>query len=349
MAKRLVFLILAFILLLGCAKQPSCADPLVMIDGLCCRDENSNGRCDMEEAADERAALEEAQEAEAVQAGSSSPPEPETVPSGTEQVTEEQEPLPEAGQKAAQAPSQQAARKAVDTFAQSWASKQYRMMYSFFTDDLKRVKTADEFVAIMELNPSFAKVEKAVIKGIDFKSDTLGDVELEVTTNVNSYMQTDTKVVYNGGEWKIDGFVEVFYIDTFGASCGGFVKEFNKEACAKDLAIKLKDIQYCERSKCHYEECITTIKKTMTNKERVTRCNLCPPTMKNTMECIVDAAIAASDVKVCNEIPETRYSDRYCGCYGGFARAKNQVGYCNMIQDPDNKALCMKGFEGKYC
>lgn len=355
--------ILVFFLILGCAKD-SCVEPFVRIGDMCCHDANNNGICDIEEVADQEPGIngsvsypetglenksDTASSEEKKVPGSAHLPE-DTVLDGSEP---EPDPEPEPGiiepEPQVLSPSREDAEKTVNLFAQSWQSKQYNMVYSLLTKKLKDLKSADEFRAIMELNPSHQRIEEVEVKDIDFVSEEEAEVTLEFWTTVKSYETEDTELIFEDSEWRIEGMPDVFYVDTYGAACGGFTKDFNKEECAKDLAIKVDDPGYCVRSGCHYSECIIGTKGSMSKQERVTACNMCPPVSTTTKQCILDVALELDDISVCNEIPESSYSDRYCMCYGGFAKAKGSSGYCSMITDPDYKDLCIKGFEGGYC
>ena len=335
--KTLILAILAIFLLFGCAKPDQCIAPFVHIGNICCQDNNNNSICDMEDAIEE-----ELESEETIPESETPPEEVEAKPEPVEEEPES-EPTPEPV-----TASEGEAKKVVNLFAQSWKSKQYNMMYSFLTDKLKTIKTSAEFNAIMELNPSHQRITDVKVKELTFSGNT-GKITFEFWTPVSSYETTDSKVIFTGTDWKIDGMVDIFYVDTFGAACGGFSKEYNKQKCAKDLSVKIKDTKYCERSKCYYTECIETIKKTLTKKEQVLACNLCPPVGKTNKECILDVAIDAGDVNICKEISESSYSDRYCKCWGGYARAKGSEGYCNMIENSEYKYLCQKGFQGKNC
>ncbi|MFC1723462.1 hypothetical protein ACFL0V_04965 [Nanoarchaeota archaeon] len=239
---------------------------------------------------------------------------------------------------------QDRARELANLFATSWKSKQYSMMYSLFTDDLKNKKTIDEFNAVMKINPSFSRVSDVNIKKLDFQ-DTFGLLTLQVTTHVSSYDQ-ELKMIYKDA-WKLEGFDELFLINTFSAACPYF-KEYNKATCANTLALQLKDHTYCERAACKYKTCIASTRGPLSNKEEVEFCNICPPVGKTTKECIVELAITKDKPEICNEIDEDYYNDRYCICWGSYARSKGNSGYCNMI-DPSYKDLCIKGFEGRFC
>jgi len=232
-------------------------------------------------------------------------------------------------------------------FISAWSNKQYKIMYNYFAPKLKSRQSLEEFEAIMLLNPSYSRITAVGFKGFGSKNKKKVILNIEISTNVKSYDLPDAYMVFENNTWYVDAMDDVFYVDTFGAACGGFNKDFNKAECAKDLAIKVKDIKYCDKSECHYNECIQTINKQITTQQKVKSCNLCPPVGTTTKDCIVGVAIEEDSISVCNEIPESSYSDRYCKCYGGFSRAKGQS-YCNIAPE-EYRDICNKGFEGKYC
>ncbi len=327
------FLMFVSLFVIACSPS-SCMSPFTEIDGVCCLDEGHNNICDHEESAYYSNDI-----IANSSFNSSSITTDSEVGSTPVEINRTEDPIPK--------PDLSQAKKVAELWAQAYQSKQYKIMYSYFSDNLKKRKSLKEFEAIMELNPSNSGIVSVKVISLKAVSDNKVKIEVKVATPIKDYMMPETYVVYDEG-WKIEGMAEVFYVDTFGAACP-FQKEFNKERCAKELAIKLQDPEYCERSRCYYTECLEELRSSLNKKERVIACNLCPPVMTTTQECILNVAVELDDISVCDEIPERTYADRYCKCYGGYARAKGNSDYCKRISNPDYKDLCIEGFEGKRC
>jgi hypothetical protein len=223
-------------------------------------------------------------------------------------------------------------------------------MYAKFTDKLKGQKTADEFNAIMELDPFYHKIKDVIFKGVIMTGDDEAELTITAKTNVQEFDIPGARLLYNDG-WKVSAFVDVFELDLFDAACSGYrySNSYTTEDCAFDLAKKVDDADYCDLSKCHYVECLEALGKPAGMNQEAEQCEMCVPPMKTVNTCILDVAIKHDKISACNVIEDTHYADRYCACYGRFAQHKGNSGYCNTISDPEYKDQCVKGYEGGYC
>ncbi len=330
--------IVLVLFLLGCETGPTmieCTPPLLLHGDSCCMDADRNGVCDIQEA---KPAVEKTEEPEA------------ELPSETEKQMEttpaEEQPVEEAALQPAQDPETVA-----KLFAERWQEKDYNMMYTLFTPYLKGKKSVDEFKAIMELDPLYKKVREVNFKGLEQVNSTRYRLLMSIRTNIQDIELTDTELRLREGGWKVRAFADVFELDLFDAACSGYKQnnQYKTSDCAFDLAKKVNDHQYCSKSECHYVECLKALGKPGGMTQEAEQCRMCQPAMKTTNDCILDVAIKYDKVSACDVISENHYSDKYCFCYGGFAKHKGTSGYCNMITEPDYKDLCLKGYEGGYC
>ena len=339
MKRALTSVLLAVVLFLfGCgASDPimiECTPPLMLKGDSCCMDADQNGVCDINEAepAEEKEEKEEAPEKE-----------PEAEPEKEEEEPEETE-TEAAGTK-------EDAEDVGKLFAERLQLKQYNTMYILFTPGLKQKKTATEFTAIMELDPFYKKIVSVDFKGLTMLDDRTAELDIVAETNVQKIMIPGVRLELINGNWKVNAFVDVFELSLYDAACSGYRynKQYKMSDCAFDLAKKVNDPQYCNISACHYLECLKALGEPAGMIQEAEQCYYCQPVGKTTNDCILDVAIKYDKISACNVIEEDKYSDKYCKCYGGFAKHKGTVGYCNMIENPDYKNLCAKGYEGDYC
>ena len=329
--------------LAGCEPGPvmtECSPPLMLHGSTCCLDADRNGICDTEEAeqaidktkTDEEQATKETSEQQQMQKEAEETEKPD---SKAENPAENPEKAEEIGK----------------LFAERWETKQYNTMYILFTPALKDMKTATEFTAIMELDPFYKKIEKVDFKGVEMLDDDTAELRITYHTNVQDIELKPATLELVNGKWGVNAFADVFSIDLYDAACSGYRqnKQYKMSDCAFDLAKKVNDEQYCEKSECHYTECLRAVGSPTGVKQEAKQCFYCQPVMKTINDCILDVAIKYDKISACDVISDDHYSDKYCACYGRFAKHKETPGYCNTITNPDYKALCMKGFEGKYC
>lgn len=327
--------IVLMLFLLGCETGPTmieCTPPLLLDGKSCCMDADRNGVCDIKEATP---AVEKTEEP----ATTLTPEETKTP-----EETSEEEPAP------AEA-TLEGAEEVGRMFAERWQLKQYNTMYVLFTPEVKALKTATEFTAIMELDPLYKRTDKVEFKGVERVDNDTAELKITYHTNVQDIELTPATVEFVYGEWKVNAFADVFSLDLYDAACSGYRqnKQYKTSDCAFDLAKKVGDAKYCDKSECRYVECLKSLGKPAGMTQEAEQCFNCQPVMKTTNECILDVAIKHDKIAACNVISEDHYSDKYCFCYGGFAKHKGTPAYCNTITDPDNKDLCLKGYEGEYC
>ncbi len=343
--KTFLFLILSLIyiiLILGCSSGGSqivleCVSPLIPKGDGCCMDADNNGLCDIDEAEVDEEQLEQTEPE-----FSETPEEPP--------VQENEKPVETTGPEIT-SNTKEEAEKVAELFVSSWKSKQYNIMYTMFIPELKNKKTGDEFRAIMELDPFYTKLNDVKLGGVVLIDEKTAQLSITAHTNVQTIEVPAAKLNFVEESWKADLFTDVFDLPLFDAACSGYrySNSYTEADCAFDLAKKVKDKQYCDISECHYVDCLKALGATAGMLQEAEQCYKCQPVMKTTNECILDIAIKYDKVGACNVIPESKYSDKYCTCYGGFAKQKGTIGYCNTIENPDYKRLCEKKFNGGYC
>ncbi|MFC1741363.1 hypothetical protein ACFL3V_02415 [Nanoarchaeota archaeon] len=318
-----------------------CTPPLIPKGDGCCMDADKNGVCDVDEA------LEAEPEDENVETKTEEKVEPAEVEEESEDEVEE-EPVEEVVETKG---TKEDAEKVAKLFVDNWKVKQYNVMYPLFTSALKSQKTASEFTAIMELDPFYKKLLSVELLGVKMIDDSNAELSIEAETNVQEIDIPAATLEFEDGAWKVNVFADVFTLDLYGAACSGYRynKQYKMSDCAFDLAKKVKDDQYCSMSECHYVECLKALGKPAGMKQEADMCSDCIPVMKTTNTCIIDVAIKYDKISACDVIDDEKYSDKYCACYGRFAKEKGSRGYCDRIADVDNKDLCLKGFEGRYC
>ena len=329
----LILLTILLVTLIGCQKQEiTCSNPMTTINGRCCLDADNNRICDI----DEQKPVEK----------NVTPAIPENTTT-TPNITEAKE------EKAEIAPmsTKEEADKVAKTFTDRWQLKQYSLMYPLFTPDIKNKKTADEFSAIMQFDPLYKTINKVELKGVTMSDNTTAQFTIIVYTNMQTITIPGTTLKYLDGAWKVNALSDVFDLDTYDAACSGYSnsRDYNIHVCAYDLAKKLNTDKYCEKSECYYIKCLQYLYKPVGLKQETTMCDLCPPLDTTAIQCKLNIAIKYDTLDVCNSIPEDQYSDKYCICYGGFAKYKKNSGFCNFIKNPDYKDLCVKSFNGEYC
>lgn len=326
--------------LIGCdAGEPimiECTPPLMLKGDSCCMDADQNGVCDIEEAdpaeekeEKEEAVPEEQPEAEAEKEEEEADEEPEIEVTGTKEDAEE------IGKQ----------------FAERLQLKQYNTMYTLFTPGLRQKKTATEFTAIMELDPFYKKIVTADFKGLTMLDNRTAELDIVAETNVQQITIPGARLELIDGSWKVNAFVDVFDLPLYNAACSGYRynNQYKMSDCAFDLAKKVDDPQYCNISECHYVECLKALGEPAGMTQEAEQCYYCQPVGKTTNDCILNVAIKYDKISACNIIKEDKYSDKYCKCYGGFAKHKGTSAYCNTITNPGYKDLCTKGYEGGFC
>ena len=343
MKSIIIPLLLIFSLLtVGCTTDTGiimeCTEPLIQKGDGCCMDADRNGICDIDEA-EPAEEIKEAESKENIETEKEVEPEPHI------EKEEKQEAEIELKN------TKEDAEKIGKLFTERWQLKQYNTMYILFTNELKEKKTATEFTAIMELDAFYKKINKAEFKGANIIDDNNAELIIVAHTNIQEIDLTGATLKFEDSEWKVNTFVDVFELPLYDAACSGYRynNQYKMSDCAYDLAKKVNDAQYCDISECHYVDCLRDLGKPSGITQEAEQCKICQPPMKTINECILDVAIKYDKVSACNIIDDSKYSDKYCVCYGGFAKHKGTFGYCNMIEDEKYKDLCMKGFEGGYC
>ena len=338
--KKIIIVLMLVIasFLIGCEPEPvilECKPPLIPKGDGCCLDADENGICDI----DEQPEIEEEEEKE----------EPEQV-TEEEAEPEEAEEAPEEEQLEPKNTKEEA-EKIGKLFAERWQLKQYNTMYVLFTPGLKEKKTATEFTAIMELDPFYKKIDTVDFNGVTMLGDKKAELDITVHTNVQDIDIPGATLEFIEGEWKVNIFIDVFELSLYDAACSGYRynKQYRMSDCAFDLAKKVKDATYCNISACHYVECLKALGKPAGMTQETEQCYFCQPVGKTINQCILDVAIKHDKISACNIMDDEKYNDKYCVCYGGFAKHKGTAGYCNMIDNPDYRDLCVKGYEGGYC
>jgi len=321
----IIFSIMISISLSGCSEGNigvvlECRSPLIQKGSGCCMDADLNGICDIDEKKE--------------------------TPKETENKTtdEEDKALQQTG-------SIDDAEKAAKLFAGNWDKKQYNLMYAAFTPTLKAKKSAEEFAAIMTLDTFYKNLNKAEFRGMKSIDGNTAEVALNVYNNLQNITVPGVTAEFIDGSWMMDAFNDVFELPTYDAACFSY-RDNNKMTmtdCAFELAKKVKDVRYCNISGCNMNECFRILGQKIGVKEEARQCFDCQPTGKTVNECILQIAIDRSSTAACDVIRDDRYSDKYCKCYGGYAKAKGNKNICNVIQGQDNKNLCIKGFDGGYC
>ncbi|MBN1544869.1 hypothetical protein JW898_05415 [Candidatus Woesearchaeota archaeon] len=330
-------------LICGCAPGSTdmvleCTAPLIQKGDGCCMDADRNGICDIEE--------------RPAKTGDNMTEDAETPSEEPEMPRQETEEYPEEEEAAEmQKGNLEDAEKTGKLFADNWQRKQYNIMYASFTPSLKQKKTTTEFTAIMELEPLYKRVDKVDFNGVKMSDEDTAELDIMIHTSIQDIKMPGATLEFIGGEWKVNAFVDVFELDAYYAACSGYRYDthYTMKDCAYDFAKKVNDPGYCNISGCHYTECLKTLGETVTHMQEAEQCKLCQPVGKTINTCVLDVAIKHDKIAACNVISEDRYSDKYCVCYGGFARHKGSSGYCNMIEDEDNKYLCQKAYKGEYC
>jgi len=333
-------LILAAIIL-GCTENTvECTPPNKIVRENCCIDTNNNNICDMDEAK-----LAETKTNDTKQPVVENN---KTITAPAINKTEEKKVTPTT---TAQTNTLEEATKTGKLFAEKWQAKQYTLMYAMFTPQVKEKKTLTEFTTIMQLDTLYKRITKVDFNGVKMVDDNTAELNILFHTTIQDITVTGASLEYMDGAWKVNAFVDVFDLPTFDAACTGYKndKDYTEADCALDYAKKLKDASYCEQSKCHYLECLKALSQPTGTKQQFKQCELCTTYDKTTNQCILDLAIKQDSVSICDMINEDSYSDKYCVCYGGYAKSKGTIGYCNIIQNSDNRDLCIKAYNGEYC
>ncbi|MBW2964920.1 hypothetical protein KY363_05685 [Candidatus Woesearchaeota archaeon] len=330
--------------LYGCGESTNivleCASPLIPHGDGCCLDADQNGKCDIDE---KPAAKNESTPVAAENKTSTSTN--NTAPANTTTSPEKEETTESLLN------TKEEAEKTARMFVERWQLKQYNLMYALFTDNLKQKKTPSEFSAIMTLDPFYKKLTKVNLTGVSMQGNDRAEMKIVVENNVQTVDIPAAYLEFRDGQWKADAFEDIFGINTFDAACSGYKQsnQYTTADCAFDLARYTKNPSYCDSSECHYVECLKAIELPAGMHEEARQCFNCQPYGKTVVECILDVAIQHDNIEVCNVIAEGRYSDKYCECYGGFAKHKKNNGFCNIVQDSNYRELCLKGYEGQYC
>jgi hypothetical protein len=334
----LISLLLIAALILGCAKTIECNSPMKIVRDRCCIDANNNEICDIDEG---KYAVEKTNKS-TIQ---------ENITKPTANVTPNKTTAPPVVQQTKQMNTEVEAIKTGKIFAEKWQAKQYAIMYSLFTPELKEKKTLTEFTTIMELEPLYRRLTKVDFKGVKMTDEDSAELMITIHTNIQDIDMPGATLEFIDNSWRVNMFNDVFELSAYDAACSGYRNnnDYTVYDCANDFAKKTKNASYCDKSRCHYVECLKALNQPASTKQQVKQCELCPPVGKTVNECVLDLAIKQDSLLACDYISEESYSDKYCICYGGFAKSKKTVGYCNIIQNPDYKELCITGYNGEYC
>jgi hypothetical protein len=294
-----------------------------MVGDRCCLDADSNGVCDVDET--------------------------HVTPVLTQNETDDSEEIETKSKVMTKAGAEDVAQ----LFAEKWKLKQFNLMYSMLSPELKAKKTVAEFTAIMQLESLYKKVNDVQFKGVQIADgDSEGAISLQISTNLQEDIKIpELSMVYTDDGWKVFGFADVFDMPAFDAACSSYRDnpKYQITECAKDFSIKVKDVSFCDQAGCYYTACLRGNGEEVGIKEEAEQCNLCPPLHSSATECILDLALVKDKIAICDYIDDKKFSDKYCTCYGGYALAKKSDGYCNLISDPDYKDLCEKKYDGEYC
>ncbi len=329
----LLLSIVMCVLMLGCESQTAvmleCTSPLIQKGSGCCMDADRNGVCDI----DEKKTEEHKEEVTAQTQNSTE----EKIEVQTEQTTQQKGTIEDA-------------EKTGRLFAEKWNSKQYSMMYAMLTSELKQKKSVEEFKTVMELEPLYKRLTEVSYAGIMMGDDT-ADLNINALTNIQNITVPGVTLIFEEGSWRVSAFPEIFEMNAFDAACSGYRNDnkYTTEDCAYDFSKKMNDAANCNNSGCHYLECLKATGQQTGAEAQARKCYFCQPTGQTINDCILNTAIRLDKISVCNIIDEDNYSDRYCTCYGGFAKSKNNQALCNLIANPDYKDVCVKGFKGEYC
>jgi hypothetical protein len=335
-----VAILVIFAALIGCSSSSDivleCKSPLIQKGEGCCMDADSSGVCDIDERppAKPKQETKEEPKAEPAEEAAQQPVQEETEPQTEELMLN----------------TQAEAEKTAKLFVEKWQAKQYSIMYTLFAPELKAKKTATEFTAIMELDPFYKRLTKVELGGVKMMGDNTAELGIKAYNNVQTIDIPGASLIFSEGSWKVKAFVDVFELPAFEAACTGYRNNnhYTTEDCAYDFSKKTRQ-DFCNQSGCHYVACLDFLGKHSGMRQQAEQCYMCQPVGKTVNQCILDIAIKQDKIAACDVIKEDRYSDKYCVCYGGYAKAKNNIGYCNMIQNEDNKYLCEKAFRGEYC
>jgi len=242
------------------------------------------------------------------------------------------------------------ADKTAKLFADKWEEKQYSIMYTMFTPALKEKKTADEFVAIMELDPFYKKINSVEADVGTIDANEVAKLSLTAMTNVQTIDIPSARLSLIDGQWRVSALVDVFDLETYDAACSGYrhSSSYTMEDCAYDFAKKMKNASFCDISECHYVQCLKDLGKTAGMMQEAQQCYYCQPPMKTIHDCILDIAIKHDKPGACDIIDEEKYSDKYCKCLGRFANHKQDIKYCDSAPD-HHKDICLTGYEGGLC
>ncbi|MFH1063597.1 MAG: hypothetical protein V1729_00790 [Candidatus Woesearchaeota archaeon] len=324
----------------GCGESTTgivleCTPPLIQSGDSCCLDADQNGVCDSKEKID----TVDDNMVDAPDKDIEDTPAP--IDAGSEEVETVQTSTGEL----------KSAEEVANLFVKNWNSQAYNLMYPLLTDDLKAKKTTKEFKTIMELDPFYNRLKDIEMNGVIITGDDTAEMDIIAHTNIQNIKIPAAQLEFERGSWKVNIFADVFELNTYDAACSGYRynKQYTMADCAFDYAKKMEDIGYCNLSECHYLECVKALGKTAGKTAEAEQCFQCQPTGKTTMQCILDIAIKYDDTKICDVISPLSYSNKYCTCYGGFAKTKNNGALCNVIADQEFKDLCLKGFGGGYC
>jgi hypothetical protein len=340
-----------FIGAVGCGSSNDsivleCTSPLIQKGDGCCMDADKNGICDVDEKIAVKTAVKN--ESSTVKPAANLTAQKSEVAAAKEEIAEQEKP---ATTDAVDVGTPADAEKTAKLFAERWGLKQYNLMYPLFTDELKQKKTVTEFTTIMELEPLYKRLTRVEMTGVRIVDTNRAEIGLKAYTIIQEIDVPGATMEFSGGSWRINVFSDVFELPTFDAACSGYRNEnkYQISDCAFDYAKKMKDPAVCNLTKCHYVECLKSLSQPTGMMKEAQQCYFCQPVGKTVNTCILDIAIRLDSSEPCNVIDDEHYSDKYCACYGGLAKAKNAAGYCSKIDNPDWRDACMKGYNGGYC
>jgi hypothetical protein len=150
----IVFLLLFFVLAIGCGQQLVCSPPNKIIANTCCIDSNSNNVCDSDEAAEET--------------------EEEPVVAEDEQDREETA-EPETRE---EAEAQEEYKTFAETFVKTWNRKSYNALHQLFVKNYRLKFAPQEFNFLARKTDSKTGVQKIKIKEIN-EEGALYEIQLK--------------------------------------------------------------------------------------------------------------------------------------------------------------------------
>lgn len=103
------------------------------------------------------------------------------------------------------------AEKTASKFARVWEHRQWDVMYPVFISSLKKLKTKDEFVKIMDFKETESNIAVR-LDDVEIENDNVAYAYYSVSSTLVETKAPSMKLVWEDNEWKIDAFATYFII-----------------------------------------------------------------------------------------------------------------------------------------